>query len=416
MTRSEIIEDIEALQPDPGQEALFEVENNKFAFSPGQLGRLLNPKNLGALWQLGGLAGIEKGLQTNRFSGLSVDETTITKSVSFEEATGGSGYGPAPPKYDSIGETTLDGGLEHSAASPSGEAFADRKRVFKDNRLPEKKAKTIWELAWIAYNDKVLILLTAAAAVSLGLGLYQTFGQEHEPGEAKVEWVEGVAIVAAILIVVIVGTLNDWQKERQFIKLNKKKDDRVCKVVRSGKTMQISVYDILAGDVMHLEPGDMVPVDGIFIDGSGVKLDESSATGESDLMKKTPADRCMAIIAGDEPGELRKLDPFILSGGKVAEGTGTFLVTAVGVNSEYGRIMMSLRTESEATPLQAKLNVLAEYIAKLGGAAALMLFIVLFIKFLVQLRGNTKTPAEKGQDFLRIFIVAVTVSFWLPQP
>ncbi|RDI85057.1 hypothetical protein Vi05172_g5040 [Venturia inaequalis] len=408
LTRSEIVEDIEALQPDPGQEALFEVENNKFAFSPGQLGRLLNPKNLGALWQLGGLAGIEKGLQTNRLSGLSVDETTITQSVSFEEATGGSGYGSALPKYDSKPESTLNGS-QHPVAASSGEAFADRKRVFKDNRLPEKRAKTIWELAWITYNDKVLILLTAAAAVSLSLGLYQTFGQAHEPGEAKVEWVEGVAIVAAILIVVTVGTLNDWQKERQFIKLNKKKDDRVCKVVRSGKTMQISVYDILAGDVMHLEPGDMVPVDGIFIDGSGVKLDESSATGESDLMKKTPADRCMAIIAGDESGELRKLDPFILSGGKVAEGTGTFLVTAVGVNSEYGRIMMSLRTESEATPLQAKLNILAEYIAKLGGAAALMLFIVLFIKFLVQLRGNAKTPAEKGQDFLRIFIVAVTV-------
>lgn len=410
LTRSEIIEDIEALYPDPGQEALFEVENNKFAFSPGQLGRLLNPKNLGALWQLGGLVGLEKGLQTNRFSGLSVDETVISRSVSFEEATGGSGYGSAPPKHDSNGDTSLNGTAEYAAAPSSGGAFADRKRVFKDNRLPEKKAKTIWELAWIAYNDKVLILLTIAAAVSLALGLYQTFGQAHEPGEAKVEWVEGVAIVAAILIVVVVGTLNDWQKEKQFIKLNKKKDDRVCKVVRSGKTMQISVYDILAGDVMHLEPGDVVPVDGIFIDGSGVKLDESSATGESDLMKKTPADKCMAIIAGDEPGELRKLDPFILSGGKVAEGTGTFLVTAVGVNSEYGRIMMSLRVESEATPLQAKLNVLAEYIAKLGGAAALMLFIVLFIKFLVQLRGNTKTPAEKGQDFLKIFIVAVTVN------
>jgi P-type Ca2+ transporter type 2C len=365
---------------------------------------------LGALWQLGGLAGLEKGLQTNRNSGLSLDETTLSKSVSFEEATGSSGYGSAPHIYESKGESSITAVTSTPKSPSSGDAFADRKRVFKDNRLPEKKAKTIWQLAWIAYNDKVLILLTVAAAVSLALGLYQTFGQAHEPGEAKVEWVEGVAIVAAIVIVVVVGTLNDWQKEKQFIKLNKKKDDRVCKVIRSGKTMQISVYDILAGDVMHLEPGDMVPVDGIFIDGSGVKCDESSATGESDLMKKTPADKCMAVIAGEEQGELRKLDPFILSGGKVAEGTGTFLVTAVGVNSEFGRTMMSLREESEATPLQAKLNVLAEYIAKLGGAAALLLFIVLFIKFLVQLRGNTQTPAQKGQDFLRIFIVAVTVS------
>jgi hypothetical protein len=56
----------------------------------------------------------------------------------------------------------------------------------------------------LAYNDKVLILLTIAAVVSLALGLYQTFGTPHEPGEAQVEWVEGVAIMVAILIVVIV--------------------------------------------------------------------------------------------------------------------------------------------------------------------------------------------------------------------
>lgn len=56
----------------------------------------------------------------------------------------------------------------------------------------------------MAYNDKILILLTIAAIVSLALGLYQTLGTPHEPGEAKVEWVEGVAIIVAILIVVIV--------------------------------------------------------------------------------------------------------------------------------------------------------------------------------------------------------------------
>lgn len=72
------------------------------------------------------------------------------------------------------------------------------------NRLPEKKSKSLLELAWLAYNDKVLILLTIAAVVSLALGLYQTFGTPHEPGEPKVEWVEGVAIIVAILIVVIV--------------------------------------------------------------------------------------------------------------------------------------------------------------------------------------------------------------------
>ena len=70
---------------------------------------------------------------------------------------------------------------------------------------------------------------------------------------------------------------------------------------------------------------------------------------------------------------------------------------------------MSLREDSEVTPLQSKLNSLAEYIAKLGGASALLLFIVLLIEFLAGLRNNTDTPAQKGQNFLNILIVAITV-------
>ena len=97
----------------------------------------------------------------------------------------------------------------------------------------------------MAYNDKVLLLLTGAAVISLALGLYQTFGVKHKPGEPKVEWIEGVAIIVAIAIVVVVGAANDWQKERQFVKLNRKKDDRTIKVVRSGKTREISVYGCL---------------------------------------------------------------------------------------------------------------------------------------------------------------------------
>ncbi|KAF1811946.1 calcium-translocating P-type ATPase [Eremomyces bilateralis CBS 781.70] len=399
LTIKGVTEDSEALSPDPGSEHLFEVENNPFAFTPGQLGKLLNPKSLGAFYALGGLGGFERGLRTNRTSGLSIDETVLEGGVSFYDATGTASNGAA----------TKTPTTPTTSTTSESDAFVDRKRVFNDNRLPAKKAKSIWELAWIAYNDKVLILLTVAAIISLALGLYQTFGQEHEPGEAKVEWVEGVAIIVAILIVVVVGTLNDYQKERQFIKLNRKKDDRKAKCIRSGRTMEISVYDILVGDVMLIEPGEVIPVDGIIISSNNVKCDESSATGESDLLKKQAADRVMDVLRGDGDADLHKLDPFILSGSKIAEGTGHYLATAVGVNSTYGRTMMSLQEDVEATPLQRKLNVLADNIAKLGGLAALLLFIVLFIKFLVQLKGSGATPAQKGQNFLQIFIVAVTV-------
>jgi Ca2+-transporting ATPase len=398
---SRLINDKDALRPDPGTESEFEVQNNPFAFSPGQLGKLYNPKSLAAFYALGGLEGIEKGLMTDRKAGLSIDEQYCPQTVSFEEATARTnGASNSPPKQE----------VHRSDTTPreSGkESFADRKRVFSDNRLPVRKPKSILQLAWIAYNDKVLILLTIAAIISLALGLYQTFGVKHENGEPAVEWVEGVAIIIAILIVVVVGAANDWQKERQFVKLNRKKEDRYVKAIRSGKTLEISVYEVLVGDVVQLEPGDMVPVDGILIQGHGIKCDESSATGESDLLKKAPGDDVFRAIENHE--SLKKMDPFILSGAKVSEGVGTFLVTATGIHSSYGKTMMSLRDESEVTPLQAKLNVMATYIAKLGGASALLLFVVLFIEFLVGLRTSTEPPAQKGQNFLNILIVAITV-------
>ncbi|PYH68142.1 putative P-type calcium ATPase [Aspergillus vadensis CBS 113365] len=402
LTQNTIISDEDALKPDPGREAEFEVEDNKFAFAPGHLNKLLNPKSLGAFHALGGLRGIEKGLRTDARSGLSMDEGDLDGTVSFEDATSTQTSESLPKTASST--PTSPPRTDTGSSKHVENAFGDRSRVYGRNKLPERKAKSFLELAWIAYNDKVLILLTIAAIISLALGIYQSVTATGK--EARVQWVEGVAIIVAILIVVVVGAANDWQKERQFVKLNKKKDDRLVKVVRSGKTAEISIHDILVGDVMHLEPGDLIPVDGIFITGHNVKCDESSATGESDVLRKTPAHDVYRAIEQHE--NVSKQDPFIVSGAKVSEGVGTFLVTAVGVNSTYGKTMMSLQDEGQTTPLQSKLNVLAEYIAKLGLASGLLLFVVLFIKFLAQLK-DMGGASEKGQAFLQIFIVAVTV-------
>ncbi|KAJ4017119.1 plasma membrane calcium [Fusarium irregulare] len=389
---NKIINDETALKPDAGTEQDFEVENNPFAFTPGQLNKMFNPKSLSAFYKLGGIDGLEKGLRSNRKAGLSLEEKSLPGHVSFEDAT-------------SKKQTAPD---DHTNTQ-SGDSYADRLRVYKDNRLPEKKGKSLLQLMWITYNDKVLILLSIAAVVSLAVGLYQTFGGEHKDGEPRVEWVEGVAIIVAIAIVVIVGSLNDYQKERQFTKLNKKKQDRTVKAIRSGKTIEISVFDILVGDVIHIEPGDLVPVDGILIEGFNVKCDESQATGESDIIRKQSAEVVYnAIQNGDN---LKKMDPFIQSGARIMEGVGTYMATSVGVYSSYGKTLMSLNEDPEMTPLQAKLNVIATYIAKLGSAAGLVLFIVLFIKFLASLpkMPDSVSPAQKGQQFLNIFIVVVTI-------
>lgn len=298
----------EVLRPDPGTEASFQVRDNPFAFSPGQLNKLLNPKSLPVFRALGGLQGIARGLRTDLSAGLSVDEKNILSPITFNEAVQPTKEWPA---------SQLSGSNTNSSAAKS---FTDRIRVYEKNNLPAKKPTPIWRLMWIAFNEKVLILLTVAGVISLALGLYETFGVEREPGDpVAVDWVEGVAICVAVIIVVLVGSHNDWQKEKAFVKLNTKKDEREVKAMRSGKPMMIQINDILVGDVLFIEPGDIVPADGVFIDGHDVKCDESSATGESDAVRKTGGDRVHEIL--ESGGEYSKdLDPFVISGSRVLEG------------------------------------------------------------------------------------------------
>lgn len=392
----------EALRPDPTNEKDFLVEDNPFAFSPGQLNKTLNPKSLAAYKALGGIQGLERGLKTDIVAGLSVDETSIGDKITFEEAVGTKKT--TRRLLDEL-KASGDAPLSHQQAA---EQFQDRKRVFNDNRLPAKKALSIWRLFWNAFNDRILIILTIAAVISLALGIYEAVGVKREPQDPpSLDWVEGLAIEVAVVIVVLVTGLNDYRREKQFVALNAKKEDRQVKAIRSGKSVLISVFDIMVGDVLHLESGDAIPADGILIDGHGVRCDESSATGESDAQKKTKGQEVWDRIMDETATS--KLDPFIISGSKVLEGVGTYLVTSVGVNSSFGKIMTSLQTENEDTPLQVKLARMANWIGYLGTSAAGVLFFVLLIRFIAGLANNHATAAKKGSEFLDIFIVAVTI-------
>jgi Ca2+-transporting ATPase len=133
------------------------------------------------------------------------------------------------------------------------------------------------------------------------------------------------------------------------------------------------------------------------------------STGESEHVKKIPGSKAMARLSSKDKCDQSKLDPFIISGSKVSEGIGTYLATGVGVHSSHGELMLALKDEAPPTPLQVKMLLLAQQIAKLGGTVAMLLFVVLFIRFLVQLRGSTNTPSEKAQNFLQILIISVTV-------
>ncbi len=136
----------------------------------------------------------------------------------------------------------------------------------------------------------------------------------------------------------MVGSLNDWQKERQFQSLNDKKEERGVKVIRSGVETVVDVHQVVVGDVALLEPGEIIPCDGVFLSGHNVKCDESGATGESDAIRKVSYEECLKAHEKDQ--EPAHTDCFMISGSKVLEGYGSYVVIAVGTKSFNGRIMM----------------------------------------------------------------------------
>lgn len=309
-----------------------------------------------------------------------------------------------------------------------GSRESERYKRYNDNRVPERPPKTFLALAWEAFNDKTMLLLTAAAVVSLALGLYEAFTQppEYDPDGNKiprVDWIEGVAIMLAVVVVVLVGTSNDYQKEKQFLKLNRKKEDRQVVVYRNGEEQLISVHDLLVGDLMHLQTGEVVPADCILVDGN-CEADESTVTGETDAIKVAPLEQVWkryvrAIRGGEGNGSSNNsIDPdaadcMLISGSKLISGLGKAVVTAVGVNSVHGKTMMSLKTEPEATPLQERLSELSDSISVFGCASAIILFVVLFIQFLLDIREGGKLAdlpaAKRGSQFMSILITSITI-------
>ncbi|KAF9327226.1 hypothetical protein BG006_009429, partial [Podila minutissima] len=397
------------------------TNNGPFSFTPAELMDLIDPKSSEKLAAYGGVGGILAGLHTNPTKGLSTANQPLTSVVAGEE------------------------GHLNEKASTEAVSLATREEFFGKNFLPQRKQKSIFQLMWMALQEKILILLLVAAIVSIGLGIYEDVFMTHPPPtprynrdlelviqeDPKIAWVEGVAILVAVMIVVLVGSINDFQKEKQFRKLNAKKEDREVKVLRNGETVLLSVYDVVVGDILHLEPGDVISADGVFLGGHNLKCDESAMTGESDAVKKVTFEELQRLeeveaaahkeskiltnhegieVIADPHHGVHGTDCFIISGSKVLEGVGLYVVTGVGENSFHGKTMMSLRTDPESTPLQAKLNDLAERIAKLGFLAAVLMLVILIIRFLIKIIPEpNKNTAEIVQKVVDIVIAAVTV-------
>lgn len=237
-------------------------------------------------------------------------------------------------------ETSLHDGI-------ASDSIASRESTFGQNFTPSAPPPTFLSLLIDSVvEDATVQILIVSALVSLAVGVYD------DPSSG---WIEGTAIIAAVVIVAFVTAGNDYQKEQQFRKLEdvavSAKD---VKVIRDGETHELSSKEVVVGDVVLLEPGDKIPADGILTlcDAGGVVTDESSLTGEIDGVEKANFDT--------------KTDPFLLSGCNVSSGSGHMVVIAVGKHSQWGVIKASLEKEQAQTPLQEKLDDMAAMIGYIG--------------------------------------------------
>ena len=147
-------------------------------------------------------------------------------------------------------------------------------------------------------------------------------------------------------------------KEKQFRKLNQVAKRKNVNVIRNGKVLNMSVYELLVGDLVQIETGEIMSVDGLVVESNRLNIDESAMTGETHTVKK-------------ELFEVNKnKNCFLVSGTMVVQGTGKMFVLTVGENTVENKLRKTLQQDDDTTPLQEKLQVLADQIGKLGMLAA----------------------------------------------
>ncbi|KAH8022523.1 hypothetical protein HPB51_025086 [Rhipicephalus microplus] len=152
--------------------------------------------------------------------------------------------------------TSPTDGLSGSAAD-----LEHRRATFGANSIPPKPPKTFLQLVWEALQDMTLIILQVAAFVSLVLAFIEPedhdagpHGKPKEPGESEAGWIEGVAILVSVVIVVLVTAFNDYTKERQFRGLqNRIEQEHKFAVIRGGEVHQIAVTEIVVGDICQVK-------------------------------------------------------------------------------------------------------------------------------------------------------------------
>ena len=223
--------------------------------------------------------------------------------------------------------------LDCSEDGLSSQEAAARLEQHGPNELQSGKQKSIPRIFAEQFADFLVIILILAAIVSAILGDVEST----------------VVILAVITMNAILGTVQTVKASASLDSL-KRMSAPTAKVLRDGKVLQIPGREVTVGDVVSLEAGDSVCADGRLLECASLKCAESALTGES-----LPVEKDLSEIAGDVPlGDRRNM---VFSGSFVTYGRAKFLVTAIGMDTEMGKIASLLKnTEEKKTPLQVSLD------------------------------------------------------------
>ena len=261
-----------------------------------------------------------------------------------------------------------------------------------ENVLTPPLRQSMWRLYLEKYQDPMIRILLVAAVVSLALAF------------VKQDFIETLGIFFAIILATTVGFFFERDAARKFDVLTQLGEEQPVKVVREGKVIEIPRREVVVGDVAIVETGDEIPADGQLFESTDLQVDESSLTGETITTK--------GVSSGGEvsAGEAYPKD-MLLRSSMVMGGTGRYVVTAVGDETEIGHVA---RQATELTGVKTPLNIQLDRLAKLISKVGIGLSISAFFAFLVHdLLTNslwhTTDYLSMAEVVLRYFMMAVTL-------
>ena len=256
-----------------------------------------------------------------------------------------------------------------------------REQYFGSNKVFRKPPPRFCDFVKEALADKMIIILICCSIFEIAISLFYIFVEDEKD---NMDWVDGSSIIVAVLVVVSVGSITNYKKEMKFHDLNDVQNGTTTyNIIRNGIPRKIISDDILVGDLIKINYGEILPADMLMVEGNGIKIDESSLTGESNAVNKKPFEKCLEEL---EAGNKNPSSMILLSGTNVIEGAGAAIAIAIGPHSQKGIIRGTIDNaqEDNKTPLELKLNKIADLIGYFGLGSAVVTLIALVIRMIVR--------------------------------